>query len=174
MVYPLKGNFMSESQAKFDQSLKTMVKGLRKGRDGVQDHLIRMGILAAEHNNLEGYVKSTIDTLDEEGQHTFSKAAILWIEKFYGYTCDEEGKQVNWEGAEFIRENFQDAKDCKFWTMAPKKASSFKKWDFADVVNAAISEGDKKLKKVAEGKLAAELVVVDIEQMRRVKAALAA
>ena len=79
----------------FDKSLSNMVKKLNTGRNGIQLHLLEMGRLAVKHNNLEGYVKATIEALDEYGQHTYAEAALSWIEKFYGYTATEEGGQAN-------------------------------------------------------------------------------
>jgi hypothetical protein len=168
---------MAKQVLTFDGSLNTMMKKLTAGRNGIQIHLENVGRLAAKFDNLEGYVLKTINALDEMGQHTYSEAALVWLEKYYGYTCDESGKQVEWKGKDFIKANWEAAKACKFWTLAKAKASSFKGYNFNDAVHATLTQADKMLKKVADGKLSEEdklAVVIDMAQMRRVRSALAA
>lgn len=166
-----------KKQLTFEGSLKTMVGKLNTSRNGIQLHLLNIGMLAVTHNNLEGYVEKTINALDEYGQHTHAEAAIAWIEKFYGYIPNDEGKQLSWEGAEFIRNNYKLAKECKFWTLAKPKQSSFKGCNFEGLIHGALDKADKVLKQVHDGKVSDEdqkLVVIDLDQMRRVRAALKA
>jgi hypothetical protein len=159
----------------FDGSLATLKGKLNTSRNGIQLHLLNMGILAVEYKNLEGYVQKTVELLDEMGEHTHAEAALLWIEKYYGYTATDEGKQAEWFGVEFVRSNFNDAKECKFWTLAPKKQSSFKAFNSEDAIYAALATIDKKAK--AKLKMAdddAANTVIDFEQVKRVRAAMKA
>jgi hypothetical protein len=158
----------------FEGSLKTMMGKLNTSRNGIQLHLENIGRLAVRFNNIEGYIKETIDALDSMGQHTFAEATIAWVEKFYGYTVDKDGKQVKWEGAEFVRNNFADARktENKFWNFAPKKQSSFKGHDEAALIFGVLAKGDKMLKDIAAGKLSeedAESVKIDLEKRKQIR-----
>jgi hypothetical protein len=133
---------VTNSQEKVAQSLENMKAKLITGRNGVQLHIINVLIHAEKHNDIEGNIKATINCLDDLKQSQYAKGVMLWFNKFAEYVADSEGNQVSWGGAEFIRDNFQEAKKVKFWTLIVKE-DTFKGFDLEKVLYAAIANATK-------------------------------
>lgn len=108
------------------------------------------------HAYLHGDYSKANDIIEGLGNGIKRDSLVSWFVKFGGLVVDVEAKAFNgWQGKEFIRDNFSDAKGVMWWEL--KKASNpFVEFIFEDELKKFISRAGKMKVKSEKAKDEAE------------------
>lgn len=129
-------------------------------REKVQIALIGIAYHAWKHGDWTG-INKLLDP--DNGIKTGRTAAIRWAEQFIGLSIvnkTKDGKELkskefgNWKGADFIKDNFAEAKTVMYWEMEP--ADAFKGYDVNDLIRGALKSRALMKKKIADNKYTPE------------------
>lgn len=123
----LKSYTSKQVTSKFDAN----VSKIEGGKQGIHDALIMAAQHIVEHGNWK-IMNTLVKRLEESEKNLTSeaKAIVEWSVSYLGMSIDEETKEFSgFQGAQFIRDKFQEARKNPFW----KKQKVEQPFEFDDI-----------------------------------------
>lgn len=100
------------------------VRSAKTMREKIQLALVAILYHAHKHGDYTSASRFANEFNIDVGMGVNRKAIVDFFEKFGGLIlCTEDANKngfTSWEGKEFIRDNFQDAQACMWWTLKPE------------------------------------------------------
>lgn len=140
----------SADKAAVDKAIESAVKAVQKGRVEVQ----KAAVLILLHAYHHGDYRPASALVKALGNSVNQKALVDWFCTWGGLEVNAETEEFGgWNGKEFIKEYFEDAKATPWWTHKPQKAWAGFELD---------KELQKLLKRAAEAAVKAEGAPKDV------------
>jgi hypothetical protein len=147
--------------APVDKLVASAIRMQGKANAAIQVAAVSVIAHAAKHGD---YSKAAILVDGLEG--AFRASLIEWFVKFGGLTV-EGGKFSGWQGADYIRASFADAKETPWYKV--KKEVLYQGFDLDQEIRGLLDRAAKAAKKAANDEAAADLVRIDEAQLLALK-----
>jgi len=147
-----------------DGSIKAAVSGYDDAKKKIQVACVS---ILAHAEKCGDYTKA--NTLIDSLKGLNQRALVEFFVRFGGFIVDEEaGKFSGWNGKEFIRKGFQDAKATMWWDLKPQ--NPFEGYSLDADVARVIDKAEKNLKKLAKHPEYGAIININTAKLEALKA----
>lgn len=139
-----------------DRAIELAGQSVTKMRKSIQVACVAVCMHAVKHGD---YSKAQV-LVDTVGNAVNKASLQKWFVDYAGLIVDSEtGLFSGWQGAEYIREHFDDAKKKAWWEC--KEAPAYKGMSIIEEINKLVKRGEAVLEKL--NKIAAEFGTDSVE-----------
>jgi len=138
-------NIIGKNAKSVDALIQAAVGSGKAMREKVQVAAVAILMHAEKHGD---YTKAN-ELVDGMGDGVNCAGLVEWFKKYGGLVVDEENKCFGgWSGAEYIRDNFKEAKASGWWEL--KKQSPWKGFDLEAELEKLLKRAQDANKKLAK------------------------